>query len=107
MVIGPFYKDAEGFTKVNYEPRPIPERLWQNAEHRRDLIQAGVMLYDDLNKPPLEDNPKKGRPTNEAKALKEALERIAKLEAEVAAKATEVPEVVSKSTKPSTDAGKA
>lgn len=93
-IIGPVYKDAEGFAKVNYEPRKIPKRLWENPEHRKDLIQAGMRRAEDINEPALSE--RRGRKSN---AEKEVEKLRAELAAMKAAK-TETKET-------DTDAGKA
>ena len=110
-IVGPFYKDAEGFTKVQYPPRKVPKRMWDNPEHRKDLVQGGMRLADDINTPSPDEGPKKGRPTNEAKALKEAQEKLAAMEErmaamEAAAKPTTEVTKSAITTKPSADATK-
>ena len=110
-MIGPTYKDAEGFTKAQYPPRLIPKRLWDNPDHRKDLINAGLRPVNEIMEPAKEEviRSKVGRPTREAQQLKSAMQDIEDLKALVASLTAPKAEVKTetKSTKPANDADQA
>lgn len=81
-VVGPVYKDGQGFSKVQYPPRLIPKRQWDNPQSRADLINLGVMLADDINEPSPEVAKRgPGRPSTVQKQLDALAKELADVKA--------------------------